>query len=105
MVCRYVERNPVRAGLSSRAEDWPWSSARRHVARLRSAPPFELAPWPIALPPGELEACRLAVTRGRPFGRFSWQLRIAHQLGLDATLRPRERPRRSTPTPPTCDRS
>jgi len=28
---RYVERNPVRAGLASRAEDWPWSSAAAHV--------------------------------------------------------------------------
>jgi putative transposase len=28
---RYVERNPVRAGLVSRAEDWPWSSAAAHV--------------------------------------------------------------------------
>ena len=26
-VCRYVERNPVRAGLVTRAEQWPWSSA------------------------------------------------------------------------------
>jgi len=25
---RYVERNPVRAGLAARAEDWHWSSAR-----------------------------------------------------------------------------
>lgn len=28
---RYVERNPVKAGLVERAEDWPWSSARAHV--------------------------------------------------------------------------
>ena len=28
---RYVELNPVRAGLAKRAEDWPWSSARAHV--------------------------------------------------------------------------
>ena len=27
---RYVERNPVRAGLVSRAEDYPWSSAAAH---------------------------------------------------------------------------
>jgi len=26
-VLRYVERNPVRAGLVKRAQDWPWSSA------------------------------------------------------------------------------
>ena len=28
---RYVELNPVRAGLVARAEDWRWSSARAHV--------------------------------------------------------------------------
>jgi putative transposase len=27
---RYVERNPVRAGMVDRAEDHPWSSARAH---------------------------------------------------------------------------
>src|SRR4030095_16008983 len=27
---RYVERNPVRAGNVTRAEDYPWSSARGH---------------------------------------------------------------------------
>jgi putative transposase len=27
---RYVERNPVRAGIVSRAEDYPWSSAAGH---------------------------------------------------------------------------
>ena len=27
---RYVERNPVQAGLAKKAEDWPWSSARGH---------------------------------------------------------------------------
>ncbi len=29
---RYVERNPVRARLCARPEDWPWSSARAHLA-------------------------------------------------------------------------
>ena len=28
-VCRYVERNALRANLVARAEDWPWSS--RHA--------------------------------------------------------------------------
>lgn len=28
---RYVELNPVRAGLCARAEDWRWSSARAHI--------------------------------------------------------------------------
>ena len=29
---RYIERNPVRAGLVATAEEWPWSSAAAHVA-------------------------------------------------------------------------
>jgi putative transposase len=29
---RYVSLNPVRAGLVSRAQDWPWSSVRAHLA-------------------------------------------------------------------------
>jgi len=29
---RYVELNPVRAGLAARPQDWPWSSARDHLA-------------------------------------------------------------------------
>jgi putative transposase len=30
-LCRYVERNPVAAGLVRHAGDWPWSSYRAHV--------------------------------------------------------------------------
>jgi REP-associated tyrosine transposase len=29
---RYVELNPVTAGLCRQAEDWPWSSSRAHLA-------------------------------------------------------------------------
>jgi len=33
MACvRYVEQNPVRAKLVTRARDWPWSSAGAHLA-------------------------------------------------------------------------
>lgn len=35
-VCRYVERNPLKAGLVDEAQSWPWSSlAERHRARRR----------------------------------------------------------------------
>ncbi|MDX9973821.1 MAG: transposase, partial [FCB group bacterium] len=42
---RYVERNPVRAGLVARAEDYPWSSAaahcgQRHDPLVAEAPDF-----------------------------------------------------------------
>jgi len=35
--CRYVELNPVRAGLVASVEEWPWSSYGAHVG-------FEIAP-------------------------------------------------------------
>ena len=43
---RYVERNPVRAGLVNRVEDWMWSSASP-IATLQG---ITLAPWPIPRP-------------------------------------------------------
>jgi len=33
---RYIERNPVRAGLVERAEDYPWSSAKAHVTKVKN---------------------------------------------------------------------
>jgi REP-associated tyrosine transposase len=32
-VCRYVEANPLRAGLVARAEEWPYSSLMRSMTR------------------------------------------------------------------------
>lgn len=32
-VCRYVELNPVRAGMVAQAVDWPWSSYRSHTGQ------------------------------------------------------------------------
>jgi REP element-mobilizing transposase RayT len=40
-VSRYVELNPVRAGMVAGPEDWPWSSYRAHVGM--AAPPCWLA--------------------------------------------------------------
>ena len=37
-VCRYVERNPVAAGLVRTAGDWPWSSHRAHVLHDETPP-------------------------------------------------------------------
>lgn len=31
VVARYIERNPVRARITERAEDWEWSSAKVHI--------------------------------------------------------------------------
>lgn len=106
-VCRYVERNALRAGLVDRAEDWEWGSlwTRQHGPRATKP---ALAKWPIQVPANwnelvnqpltddELKAVRLSVQRGRPFGTRAWQRITASRLGLECTLRPRGRPRRAT---------
>jgi len=102
-VCRYVERNALRAGLVRRAEDWPWSSLARWQQGEESATPL-LAPWPLRRRPkwidevnspqteAELAALHRALARGCPFGDESWSDRIIRRLGLESTLRPRGRP-------------
>ena len=43
----------------------------------------------------ELEALRLGVQRGRPFGEEAWVRRLAKRFGMESTLRPRGRPKGS----------
>ncbi|WP_165073379.1 hypothetical protein [Paludisphaera rhizosphaerae] len=51
-VVRYVERNPLRAGLVDRAEDWRWSSLGTPVATAETLPKLtsderlRLGDWP-----------------------------------------------------------
>jgi putative transposase len=102
VLCRYVEANPVRAGLVSSGRDWQWSSLRERLAK---APALPTAQWPLERPSNWLalvdrpmqksdaEAVRTSLTRDRPLGDPLWTLETAHRLGLDYTLRPRGRPR------------
>lgn len=32
-LCRYVERDPVAAGIAAAPGDWPWSSCRAHLGQ------------------------------------------------------------------------
>jgi putative transposase len=103
IVNRYVERNPLRANLVTRAEDWRWSSLWRRVNHQADG---LLCAWPIDIPgdwtdfinepqsEAELAALRQSVHRSSPFGNESWQSRIAKTLGIESTLRPPGRPRR-----------
>lgn len=42
---RYTERNPVRAGLVSAAQDWEWSSAPAHCGITDADPCLDMAAW------------------------------------------------------------
>jgi len=53
----------------------------------------------------EVEAVRRCVTRGRPFGSDAWLARVARDLGLEVTLRPRGRPKNKKKVPVTFSAS
>jgi putative transposase len=111
-VCRYVERNPLRANLVQRAEHWRWSSLWRRIHGDDQPGPL-LAQWPMPLPAtwvkdvhevqteAELDALRRSVLRGMPFGAPAWQKRTAALLGLGHTLRPLGRPSKAPPLDPS----
>jgi putative transposase len=103
-VIRYIERNPLRAGLVPQAEAWPWSSLRAKVDP-RAVPVLDPGPVPrprgwvarVNAPATEAELARLreSVNRGAPFGDPDWTRETAARLGLGASLRPRGRPRKA----------
>jgi putative transposase len=104
-VLRYVERNPLRAGLVSNPADWPYSSLSIWLQ-----PP--LLPWldagPVPRPPHwlahvaaphtelELQALRRSVVRGIPYGHPHWVERTVKLLGLESTLNSSGRPRQGS---------
>lgn len=112
-VLRYVERNPLRAGLVGRAEMWAWSSLAARVAGGEAA--RRLHPWPAPTPENwvqyvnepqteaELAGVRCSVVRGRPYGSEAWVEAVVQSLGLRATVRPRGRPRKRSLSEKTKD--
>jgi putative transposase len=103
-LCRYVERNPVAAGMVERAEQWRWGSlwiGMNGDARQKSM----LAPWPVDRPSRwtqsvnrplnavELEMVETSLTRCSPLGGPEWTDRIARELSMQHTLRREGRPK------------
>ena len=105
VLCRYVERNALRAKLVKHAEDWRRGALYRWV---QSSEPLRrlLSPWPLArsanwirrvnepLDDKELDRIRWSIRRGSPFGQSNWVESIASRLDLESTLRPRGRPKK-----------
>ena len=95
---RYVELNPVRAGLVRRPQDWRWSSARAHLEGtddgvVRVAPLLARAPaWADFLGGGigddALEAIRRHARTGRPLGSDGFLETLARITGR--TVKPRQ---------------
>jgi putative transposase len=101
---RYAERNPVRAEMVSRAEDYPWSSAAFHLGRkpdalIQSAGSWgrPIDGWQEALSQPEdeqmVQTIRTRTDCGFPCGDDEFVNRLSEALGHPLILRPQGRPK------------
>jgi len=96
---RYIELNPVRAGLAASAHEWPWSSAEAHLSGhdndlVQVTPLLALVEdWSAILasacPEAEFRALRDHARTGRPLGDENFLGRLEQILGR--ILKPQKR--------------
>lgn len=104
-VLKYIERNPVRAKLITKAEEWRWGSAWRRIHGTLKEKKL-LADIPVELPKDYrvwvntpesselLDALRTSVNKGAPYGSEGWVEKTVKQFGLGSTLRNPGRPKK-----------
>ncbi len=104
--CRYIELNPVRAGIAVAPEDYPWSSCQERLGLIEpqllddawssNSPPLVQA-WRDylrePLPPAEGDLILMGIQRGHLTGGERFTEEVASILGRRIELRPRGRPR------------
>lgn len=114
---RYIELNPVRAGLCAEPAQWPWSSAAHHLGVTRQPLITEHGQyWSLGNTPFEREHAYReflaqgvpsqeqfqyteAVLRGRPVGSPAFLKPLATDHAKVVTQRPRGRPRKQALQP------
>jgi len=101
-----VETNPVRAGIVKKAENYKWSSARRHV-KGKTDPILsndcylfkKVKDWSAYLREKEavslIDAIRQNTRTGRPCGDDRFAQKIEKLLGRRLAALPRGRPRKA----------
>jgi putative transposase len=108
--CRYIELNPVRAGIVADPEEYEWSSYRAKIGRA-NCPWLDRDPCFVGLgrtergriagyrafvssriPDGEWETLRTALDRGHLSGTERFQRAVERRLGRRLELRARGRP-------------
>lgn len=103
---RYIELNPVRAGLCREASDWPWSSARAHVSGVddvlvTTAPMCSrVGDWANYLSEGTNRDVSDVIRRhsrtGRPLGSDAFIHQLEQQTGRRLRKLKPGRPRKSS---------
>lgn len=106
---RYIELNPVRAGIVAKAEDYPWSSAKAHINK-RPDPIIvdcyltdEIKDWASFLAEGvsepEVSLLRKHASTGRPLGDQGFIEKLEKMTGKKiAPQRRGPKPRKVPPT-------
>ncbi len=106
MACvRYVELNPVRAGLVKRPGDWLWSSAKAHLRGkgddlVMVEPMLNRIPqWDVFLEAGmqefEQKYLQLHTRTGRPLGDDKWVTGLEDKTGRALKKNPAGRPKKN----------
>ncbi len=101
-VMKYIERNPVRAGLSQSVEEWLWGSAHHRLTTtdavkfIDESPvllPHDYGGW-VNTPDREddLAQIRTSIKKNRPCGSVDWVSQMVDRFALDGTIRERGRP-------------
>ncbi|MHC5018866.1 MAG: transposase [Planctomycetota bacterium] len=102
-VLRYVEANPVRAGLTGDGAAWRWGSMYRRGGGTTAAREL-LSAWPVRRPAGwaaqvngpaadhDGDRIRHSIARGTPYGDEGWVQRTARRYGIESAVRQRGRP-------------
>jgi REP-associated tyrosine transposase len=110
-VIRYVELNPLRAGIASRAEDYRWSSAAAHSRGLDPSGVLDMDWWAAAWTQGDwsaafsgneesdekrggADAIRRATYTGRPFADSEFTAGLERHLGRKLAAQPGGRPKK-----------
>jgi putative transposase len=102
---RYVEKNPVRAGLVPGAEDYPWSSAAGHTGRKvdsllsdRQGLLSGIDSWSDWLKADDeterVSRLKLYTRTGRPLGSETFTQLVELKTGRELRPKPHGRPRR-----------
>jgi putative transposase len=105
-VSKYIENNPVRAGIVKKPEDYPYSSAKAHILREKDPvlkePLFgtgELDEYRRFVKSEEdkriLEQIRKQTRSGKPLGDVGFLETLSEKIGRSLSFRPKGRPRKS----------
>jgi putative transposase len=112
-VLRYIEANPLRAGMVSDLSEYRWSSYQSHglgrpdhllspmpeLDALGRSPSERRARWrrkvQAAQGQDEIDRIRASLRTGKPLGRPEFVEATAQRLGINLNARPRGRPRKT----------